>query len=494
MSLAETLKRLLYGLAKLTLCLLTLIVLSRCISIVIPSQASIAGSAVAFVESIEQHGPTPQATRNGTRAELVFEHEQLQVPSRDAVNWCNEPHIMPSTYDVAPTEYELVYVELIQRHHRRTPYAANMFPVETYKWDCDDASLFHFGRPDTPSSNRSTSTYWSSFKSDANPFTGAGFAGTCRFPQLTRGGLNDAWQHGKHLYEVYRNAVKLIADDNPRDILSFRVTNNRITSEVASMTLNGMLGLGGPYPLLIQTKSVDSLEPAYSCPAADALFRSYGVGSDNSAWKAHLDDSQQLFEALDVISGVSPAATDWHMSWDHYFDNLSSRLCHGKALPCSASNPGECISLEQAKEVFQLGDFEYKYLYREAPQSLAMSVASFGVWIAELAQNLREASSGHGSKIVYRHNIAHDGSIARLLSILQVENMGWPGMGAEVAFELYRRDTTEHFVRILWRGRVLPSSLPLLKGVEFVRLFDLLAYFDNLVGEKARLVPGKCTL
>jgi 2-phosphoxylose phosphatase len=44
--------------------------------------------------------------------------------------------------------------------------------------------------------------------------------------------------------------------------------------------------------------------------------------------------------------------------------------------------------------------------------------------------------------VVYRHNVAHDGSISRLLSVLQSDVMVWPGMGSEVVFELYKKDTT----------------------------------------------------
>ena len=48
---------------------------------------------------------------------------------------------------------------------------------------------------------------------------------------------------------------------------------------------------------------------------------------------------------------------------------------------------------------------------------------------------------GKGS-VIYRHNVAHDGSISRLLSILQLDIMVWPGMGSEVVFELYKKDTS----------------------------------------------------
>jgi hypothetical protein len=38
---------------------------------------------------------------------------------------CNMPHVRPQEYKVPGDEYELVYVEAVQRHHKRTPYASN---------------------------------------------------------------------------------------------------------------------------------------------------------------------------------------------------------------------------------------------------------------------------------------------------------------------------------------------------------------------------------
>lgn len=214
----------------------------------------------------------------------------------------------------------------------------------------------------------------------------------------------------------------------------------------------------------------------------------------NSTWVAHLERTQALFEKLDTISAVSPDASDWHVSYDHYFDNLSARLCHNKPLPCNIDDPSKCIAEIEANEVFRLGEFEYSYNYRDAATSLAASTASFGVWIGELAQHFRNRMSGHDANMKYRHNIAHDGSLAKLLSILQVETMVWPGMGAEVVFELYKKqkDQARYYARVLWGGQVMRSSHPNLGSLDMIPAEILLAYFDALVGQKAEKVPGLC--
>jgi hypothetical protein len=136
---------------------------------------------------------------------------------------------------------------------------------------------------------------------------------------------------------------------------------------------------------------------------------------------------------------------------------------------------------------------------------------SYGVWIAELTTHIRDFISGK-SNVIYRHNVAHDGSISRLLSILQLYVMVWPGMGSEVVFELYKKDTVTpiaapptaspasssgtsaggYYIRVLWMGQVLWSSNPSLGLMDMVPLETVLAYFDGLVGVGASLVQRKC--
>ncbi|KAG5953971.1 hypothetical protein E4U53_005964 [Claviceps sorghi] len=191
----------------------------------------------------------------------------------------------------------------------------------------------------------------------------------------------------------------------------------------------------------MQAVGVDSLEPQYPCSTADALFSSIKSGSSNPDWKRHLELAENLFHALDHVSGVRPDDAGFHASLDHYYDNLSARQCHGRPLPCKlvhGRNSTPCVTQQLADFVYRMGNWEYSHIYRDHPSSLSASSLSLGVWIAELTQHLRRVMNGQ-SNILYFHNIAHDGSVSRLLSILQIDKMVWPGMGSEVVFELYRR-------------------------------------------------------
>lgn len=384
----------------------------------------------------------------------------------------------------------------IHRHHKRTPYAANTFPYEAISWSCSNEGLFYYGQPLNPVSDSAASTYWQVYTSTSNPLAPTGFNGTCQFPQITRTGFEDSWQHGKDLFGVYHDLLNFLPakKDNTS---SFRVTNNVITSQVGGMVVNSMYPSStGPFPLLIQPASIDSLEPAYSCASATLLAGNYSSGSTNANWTLHLNASKALYAQLDAVSGVSPTDAGFHMSFDHYFDNLSAKQCHAKPLPCNITNPALCVTQEQADTVYRLGQYEYAYKWRAAPQSLPYAISSYGIWPAELVQNMRDSVTG-ASGLKYRHNIAHDGSVSAVLSILQVDVMVWPGMGSEIVFELWKKPNDDpagkRYLRVLWGGQVLNSSNPSLGSLNMVDVDVFLAYIDGLVGKGASKVPNLCS-
>lgn len=72
---------------------------------------------------------------------------------------------------------------------------------------------------------------------------------------------------------------------------------------------------------------------------------------------------------------------------------------------------------------------------------MAASYTSQGVWVGELTAYIRDFISG-ASNVIYRHNVPHDGSISRVLSLLQLDVMVRPGMGSEVVFELYKKEVS----------------------------------------------------
>jgi 2-phosphoxylose phosphatase len=272
------------------------------------------------------------------------------------------------------------------------------------------------------------------------------------------------------------------------------------TCKTLPPTTRGLLTL-----FSLQARGVDSLEPQYSCPAGSSIAGQIS-SRNNPAWAQHLDAAQGLYATLDSISGVPSNDGGFHASFDHYYDNLSARQCHSKPLPCqlvNGVNSTTCVTQSLAHAVYRLGHWEYSQMYRDHPNSLAATSGTFGVWVAELAQHLRDVVNGKSGRPIYLHNVAHDGSVSRLLSILQIDEMVWPGMGAEVVFELWRKKSAaskgtgtcrsdDYFVRVLFGGQVMKSSSPTLGTMDMVPIAKLLGYFDGLVGKKASLMRSKC--
>lgn len=104
----------------------------------------------------------------------------------------------------------------------------------------------------------SADTYWQGYVSPINPFVQSGWIGTCQFPQITSGGLDDSWQHGQDLYAVYHDLLDFLPgrEGNWRSKVVYRVTQNVITSQVAGMVISGMWGTTESVPLVVEVSPV----------------------------------------------------------------------------------------------------------------------------------------------------------------------------------------------------------------------------------------------
>ncbi|KAG6836360.1 hypothetical protein H0H93_008861 [Arthromyces matolae] len=154
---------------------------------------------------------------------------------------------------------------------------------------------------------------WRASTNALNPFTntvGPGFVGTtCQLPQITDQGLQDALTHGQDLRAVYASRLGLSSRLDP-STAKIRVTNNQITSQVASGLVKGL------FPGSADASSFDSLEPAYSCNKANSLKNTI---TSSQTWSGHYDltAATDVYTQLDAISGIATQDTGgWHSSFD----------------------------------------------------------------------------------------------------------------------------------------------------------------------------------
>ncbi|KIR59042.1 hypothetical protein I314_05026 [Cryptococcus bacillisporus CA1873] len=207
-----------------------------------------------------------------------------------------EHNCQKQEYKVPSKEYELEYVEVIQRHHKRTPYASNTFSKE-------DISVRPYHYAKDANGLNTAPIYWQAQTNTQNPFeytVGPGFVNsTCQFPSIT---LDDAYIHGKDLRGVYHGQLKFLPNKEEKDKYKFRVTNNVITSQTLSGLVKGLFTGGQEYDVWIQSDSWDSLEPSISCALKNT--GASAITDISSEWGVHLNRSLELRKRFFNVSGI----------------------------------------------------------------------------------------------------------------------------------------------------------------------------------------------
>ncbi|KAI9463914.1 phosphoglycerate mutase-like protein [Russula earlei] len=411
-------------------------------------------------------GPTTRSTvEQLASASGVYDssHTPLTLPW-NTYNFCNAPHVNTAHYElpssITSNGGHLVHVSVIMRHHKRTP--DNLAPSERVLnptgWICSDATQLTYDLGGTAIAHDATTPL-------NHPFASTIWSGTCDAGQLTPGGLLDASQHGKDLWELYHDRLGFLSAVDPAEIWVRTSTEDR-TMQVAGAMLAAMdpSVAGQPWTVYTQPASIDSLVPAYPCPAANAVRARFQAVP---AWTDHLRANAALKARLDAVFGT--AGLDAWASWyDHFFDALSARTCHGHPLPCNAA--GTCVSEADAASVFAIGDFEYDYIWNAARNASTYNSLTFGAFFAELADALAEPT--HRLAL----HIGHDGTLVRLLAGLGAVPLRWPSFGSEIVFEIWEVQETR-FIRVFHEGTVLA-------GMEWIHLDDFIQKLRALVPDQ----------
>ncbi|KZS89478.1 phosphoglycerate mutase-like protein [Sistotremastrum niveocremeum HHB9708] len=406
----------------------------------------------------------------------------------DTYNYCNAPHVNEAHYSRPPsTNATLIHVTLMMRHHKRTP--DNLYPNENALnpvegWDCSSFIQENHGNPSS-----SARVYHDAFIPSWHPFRSRLWNGSCSAGQLTKEGLDDAVQHGKDLISVYHDFLAGEGSGVTPENIHIRTSNEDRTYQVAGALLYGMDTSTKDvlWPVYVQPSNIDSLVPSYSCPAASALR---AASQSTPEWKTHLAENQDLMDRLGGMLGTKGLSA-WEEWYDHFFDTFASRMCHSRPLPCNLDTK-QCVSEEDARRVFALGDWEYNWIWNEAPNAKMYTQLTFGVMFLELATNLRALILPHDEARDWAHYhdshpskspkmriyIGHDGSMIRLASGLGIgkqEHNGrlrWPALGSEIVFEVWSMSGSSSYADELF-VRVLHEGSPV-RGLEWVPLNGML--------------------
>ncbi|KAH9044119.1 phosphoglycerate mutase-like protein [Lactarius hengduanensis] len=345
----------------------------------------------------------------------------------DFSSYCNAPHVNVSHYEPPEKGVELLHLSVMMRHHKRAPVV--LVPKEReinigVPWDCSGIKRF---------------TYDGS---------GSRLSNSCEEGQLTAGGFHDSKTHGKDLWDVYHAHLGFLQAVQPSEI------SVRTTGVLAGMDPSSAKR---KWPAHAQPqREIDSLGPSYKCPRADSL-----VSAAQAApfWQDVLKKTSALKERLDTVLGTENSPP----SFLFYQDILTARV-------------------EDAVEIFELGNFEGDYLWHRAETATEYNQLTFGVLFSELADALE------APKHKLALYVAHDSSIVRLAAGLEIFPLRWPRLGSEIVIEIWRDRKSRRFVRVLYDGETVES-------LKWTPLQDFLGVLRNQVPdhifERCASVSGK---
>ncbi|KAJ5288887.1 hypothetical protein N7478_001917 [Penicillium angulare] len=351
-------------------------------------------------------------------------------------NYCTMPHPTadnyqpPSPVQNGSVEARLIYLEYVQRHQRRTPY--NILPGgEDQEYNCDNIHVITVSST-VNSSLESISMYSETYTDPANPFASRSVSGSCQYPQLTLGGVLDGYRHGRDLWAVYGEQLGLLPSSPDTKAVWFRASGSPLTHASAGAVLRGIWpNYDGPLPLHQQASNIDTVDQGFPCPSRSRLLSKI---QSKEEWNEHILATQALRDRLAALFDANK--TDWMTTFDHFSDNFQARMCNGYRLPCSRNDPLNCATEEDAYAVFRAGDWEWNYWWHRNQNASQYIQLTEGLFLQEIVSRL-EAIEGRKLERAYTHNFLHDGDLGPILGALNIQQLRWPGMGSNIAFEVW---------------------------------------------------------
>ncbi|OJJ44438.1 hypothetical protein ASPZODRAFT_71773 [Penicilliopsis zonata CBS 506.65] len=380
--------------------------------------------------------------------------QQASPPSFGAYAYCSMPHPreedywLPEPVENGSVKAELVYLEYLQRHHRRTPY--NILPGgENQPYDCDDIHPYLYAG--SPLEEGPIRVYADTYSDSANPFLHDYVNGSCQYPQLTVGGLLDAYHHGRDLWAVYGARLELLPASPDGSSIWLRSSSSPLTQASAGGVLRGIWPeYSGALPLHQQAAAIDTVDRGFPCPAREAVLDKI---QSSAEWEAALGATRSLRESLAELFDANTSA--WMSTFDHFADNFQARLCNGYQLPCRREEEdSSCVTHEQVEAVFRAGDWMWDFWFRASQDAARYITLVEGMFIGEILARLNAVVRGE-QDLVYSHTFVHDGDVGPILGALGITSLRWPGMASNIAIEVWKSDGL--FARVLYCGHPIQT-------------------------------------
>mmetsp|Transcript_12460 Transcript_12460/g.18708 ORF Transcript_12460/g.18708 Transcript_12460/m.18708 type:complete len:305 (+) Transcript_12460:680-1594(+) len=267
---------------------------------------------------------------------------------------------------------------------------------------------------------------------------------------------------GEALAAIYSQYISIEPDK-----IYARSTNTARTKQSAEAFIRGLLTLAvetGTINILTSVnEESDVLRPQPTkCPALKEAFENI-TSSDH--WKENMFIHKNLSDSLNEMLDIENSS-DWMSSFDHLFDNIQSRHCHGMPLPCKERNGTsyQCVSQEQRENLYEAASWEFRYKFGGSIWHSKIAKLGSGPLITKLIENLNKSAkiddnetnedSTNGKQLFLY--FGHDDTIGGLLSALHLKGWNWPPYASNMIWELWSDALSlEPFVRVLYNGKVM---------------------------------------
>lgn len=231
-------------------------------------------------------------------------------------DYCYMPHPRTTEYELpaaitsGQVKGQLVFLEYLQRHHKRTCY--NILPGgENQYYNCSNVQIFEYANT---VGGKPAHVYAETYSSPTNPFYVDYVNGTCVYPQITEGGVLDAIQHGQDLWGVYGKTLGLYPSSPDDPSIFFRTSSSELTEATSGGVIRGLYpGFKGIVP--IHQQSQDTINEGYPCSAIGSLQSYY---EQYPLWQEHLQAAGPLLSQLNPMLGTTNNSA-WTSTYAPFF-------------------------------------------------------------------------------------------------------------------------------------------------------------------------------
>ncbi|KAJ1952688.1 hypothetical protein EC988_003413 [Linderina pennispora] len=280
------------------------------------------------------------------------------------------------------------------------------------------------------------------------PYANGFWSGNCELGQLTDFGSETMVRLGKTLRLIYIDKLGCMSQGSWANDIYFRADYIWHTQQ------SGHSVTGWPHQDVVmhmRPKSMETLiNTGGNCPASSAAF---GKAFSTPEYAKY---SAQITAFMNRTLGIlQPSSTPTWRAGMNANDYLWLSVCHDKPLPCSSTNPSDCLTAADA-----VAAYEHSSKQNEIIQATGNVTRLFvGPFLGEIRRPIASAVNGK-AKAKFELHSAHDITVYYLLSLLQKEDMSrWPVYGSNLIFETWKNNKNgSYVVRLLYNGEVVTAT------------------------------------